>query len=144
MTEKRRKQIVYSIFVIAVVWAIFNFPHRKQQIVSESPQALESVPATAAVTPAFPAGTTLPASDQWGRDPFDRGGARATSTPGELAPSFRLTAVSAGGGKAMAVINGKMVSQGDVVQGWRVTGISNAGVVLASNDRKITLTIGGE
>lgn len=144
MTEKRRKQIVYSIFAIAVVWAIFNFPHRKQQIVSESPQALESAPATATVTPELPTGATLPASAQWGRDPFDRGGGRATSTPSELAPSFRLTVVSAGSGKAMAVINGIMVGQGDVIQGWRVTGISKAGVALASNDRKITLTIGGE
>jgi hypothetical protein len=144
MTEKRRKQIIYSIFAIAVTWAIFNFPHRRKPIESESPQISESAPVVAAATLELSTRPKLTLPDQWGRDPFARGGERATTVPSEVIPSFRVAAVSVGGGKAMAVINGKMISQGDALQGWRVAAISNAGVVLESNGRKITLTIGGE
>ncbi len=144
MTERRRKQIIYSIFVIAVTWAIFNFPHHRKPIESQSPQASENAPVVAVATPELSTRPALTLPDQWGRDPFVRGGERATSMPSEVIPSFRVAAVSVGGGKAMAVINGKMIGQGDAIQGWRVRAISNAGVVLESNGRKITLTIGGE
>ena len=144
MTKKRRKQIVYSIFAIAVTWAIFNFPHQKKPIEPESSQTSESAPVVAAATPELSTRPAMTLPDQWGRDPFARGGERATNVPSEVIPSFRVAAVSVGGGKAMAVINGKMIGQGDMIQGWRVKAISNAGVVLESNGRKITLTIGGE
>jgi hypothetical protein len=145
MTEKRRKQIVYSIFVIAVTWAIFNFPHQKKKpIQSESPQISEGAPVVAAAVAELPTRPELAVPDQWGRDPFARSGGRVTSEPSEVNPSFRVAAISMGGGKAMAVINGKMIGQGETIQGWRVKAISNAGVVLESNGRKITLTIGGE
>jgi hypothetical protein len=144
MTEKRRKQIVYSIFALAVTWAIFNFPHQKKPIEFHSPQTSESAQVVATATPELSTRPALTLPDQWGRDPFARGGERATSMPSEVIPSFRVAAVSIGGGKAMAVINGKMIGQGDMIQGWRVKAISNAGVVLESNGRKITLTIGGK
>jgi hypothetical protein len=144
MTEKRRKQIVYSIFVIAVIWAVFYFPQRRQSPEPESPQVSASVPVVATAAPELSTRATLTVSDQWGRDPFARGGERAKSISSGMTPSFRVTAVSVGEGKAMAVINGKMIGQGDAIEGWRVTAISNAGVVLESNGRKITLTIGGE
>ena len=145
MTEKCRKQIVYSIFAFAVIWAVFNFPHQKRKpIESESPQITESAPVVAVATAELSTKPGLAATDQWGRDPFARGTERATSEPSEAIPSFRVAAVSVGGGKAMAVINGKMIGQGDMIQGWRVKAISNASVMLESNGRKITLTIGGE
>jgi hypothetical protein len=144
MTEKRRKQIIYSVFAVAVIWVIFNFPHKRKPIESESPQTSESALDVAAVTPELSTRSRLALSDEWGRDPFARGGESAKSMPSEVIPSFRVTAVSIGEGKAMAVINGKMIGQGDAIQGWRVTAISNAGVVLESNGRKITLKIGGE
>jgi len=144
MTEKRRKQIVYSIFAIAVIWAIFNFPHKRKSIESESPQTSGSALVVATATPELSTRPKLALSDEWGRDPFARGSERATSMPSEAIPSFRVAAVSVAGGKAMAVINGKMIGQGDAIEGWRVTAISNAGVVLESNGRKITLKIGGE
>ena len=144
MTEKRRKQIIYSIFAVAVLWAIFNFPHKRKPIESKSPQTSDSALVIAAATPELSTRPRLTLPDQWGRDPFARGGGRATSLPSEVIPSFRVAAISVAGGKAMAVINGKMIGHGDAIQGWRVTAISNAGVVLESNGRKITLTIGGE
>jgi hypothetical protein len=144
MIEKRRKQIIYSIFAIAVTWAIFNFPHHKKPFESQSSQNSENAPAVVAAIPELSTRPALTLPDQWGRDPFVRGGERATSMPNEVTPSFRVAAVSIGGGKAMAVIDGKMIGQGDAIQGWRVRAISNAGVVLESNGRKITLTIGGE
>jgi hypothetical protein len=145
MTERRRKQIVYSVFAIAVTWAIFNLPHQKNKpFESQSPQVSESTPVIATATPESSMRSRPALPEQWGRDPFARGSGRATSAPSQAAPSFRVAAVSVGGGKAMAVINGKMMGQGDAIQGWRVTTISKAGVVLESNGRKITLIIGGE
>lgn len=144
MTEKRRKQIVYSIFVIAVIWAAFSFPQRRRSLEPASQQTSASAPVVAAAATALSTESAATVSDQWGRDPFARGGGHATSMPSEAGPTFRVAAVSVAGGKAMAVINGKMISQGEAISGWRVTDISNAGVVLESNGKKITLTIGGE
>lgn len=144
MTEKRRKQIVYAVFVLAVVWAVFNFPHRRKAIEPQSAQTTDTTPDIAAMTAnsAKRQTTTLP--EQWGRDPFAHGGAQTTTTSEEIAPLFRLAAISVADGKALAMINGRMLGRGDTVDGWRVAAISSSSVALESNGRKVTLKIGGE
>jgi hypothetical protein len=144
MIEKRRKQIVYSIFAFAVIWAAFSFPQRRKSLKPTSQPTSASAPVVAAAAPELSTESAATVSAQWGRDPFARSGGSATSMPSEAAPTFRVAAVSVAGGKAMAVINGKMISQGEVISGWRVRDISNAAVVLESNGKKITLTIGGK
>jgi len=142
VTEKHRKQIVYTIFILAVSWAVFNFPHRKKLTSVEPPQSSE-VPAAVTVTAgAAGSGPALEVPEQWGRDPFVRGGERASSGSRDASPALRVAAVSVAAGKAMAIINGKLVGQGDMIQGWHVLNISSDVVVLEANGRKITLTVG--
>ena len=144
MTEKRRKQIVYAVFVLAIVWAVFNFPHRRKVIDPQSSQATETSPAVAVMSAdaAKRQTTTLP--DQWGRDPFAHGSANVATGSDEIAPLFHLAAISVADGKALAMINGKMLGRGDTIGDWRVTAISSSSVALESNGRKVTLKIGGE
>jgi hypothetical protein len=144
MSEKRRKQIVYTIFGLAVVWAIFNFPHKRMAVGPDMAPATETASlATASTTsPEASRPATLPA--EWGRDPFARGQARAASAADVGQPNLRVAAVSMSGNGALAMINGKMMGRGDEVEGWRVVNISNAGVTVESNGKRITLKIGGE
>jgi hypothetical protein len=142
MTEKRRKQIVYAVFVVAVIWGAFNLMGRRRIVETVPPESEPSV-TVAAVTPDLQRQKPATVEPQWGRDPFARGGTSIAAIPDEYEPALRLAAISITGGKAIAMIDGKMLSVGDQVNGWRVAAISKSGVRLESHGRQITLKIGG-
>lgn len=144
MTEQRRKRVVYAIFAIAVIWGIFNFPHRKKVTELQIAPVTEATTAAALGAPAVVAASTPTILTEWGRDPFARPKTGKVNVQGTTAPTLSVGAVSVSDGKAMAIINGKMVSKGDNIEGWRVISISDNGVVLESKGKKITLKIGSE
>lgn len=80
------------------------------------------------------------------RNPFGASGALGKSArkSGRVAPgqaSIRLNAIVPHSvpSKRMAMINGKMLRQGDQIDGWTIVMINNDSVVLDNGTRKVTI-----
>ena len=144
MTEQSRKRIVYTIFLVAVIWGIFNFPHRKRVAELQTTPVTETTTAVALAIPTAVSAATPTTPSEWGRDPFARARIGKANVQGVTAPTLSVAAVSVTDGKAMAIVNGRMVGKGDAVEGWRVISITDNGVVLESKGKKITLKIGSK
>lgn len=143
MTEGKRKTIVFGLAGIALVWAIFNSPlmdrgGRSGDVLTES--TVEQQP----ILPRNSISTTRQVvTEDWHGDPFPRKGSkrRVEAAPRET-QSFRLSAISKAGSSYMAVVNGSVLSDGSLIEGWRVTGIDDKSVVLSNGSSRKVLKLG--
>ena len=145
MTDKKRKRIVYAIFVIAVIWGLFNFPfgRKSEQYVYSEDNAYETGNEIGLVL----AGTSddpsrLDLSSGWGEDPFAQKTANVRAVP-VISQAFNLSAVSKSGDNFWALIDGKAMTIGDEINGWTLTGISPSSARLQKDGKTITLNIEG-
>jgi len=149
MNPATRKKLVFATLPIAIVVAVINFT------MVDSPGEKKSSPGpadeykTAAAIPLSP----VPSIDfnkyeklGWGRDPF-AGSPAATKeipVPEKRSQQWRLGGILIGNGAPTAVINGKIVSAGDIVDGARVKEIMKDSVILEINGETKTVSIAGE
>lgn len=147
MTEAKRKRVIYAIFILAVIWGLYNQPWKGRKRSSETQPQTEAVSETQPPTPvpnvAVQTASALPET-HWPINPFGP----VTQQPleetetvnemlfGELVLQGTLTAH----GKQVCVINGKVRNVGDDIGAWRVARIANGEVVLiGANNENLTL-----
>lgn len=147
MNEKLRKKIVYAVFVLACVWAYFSFsgdktslrqPSRTIQSTSIQPASRPDVqPPTIKRDSLIIAYKNRP----WGKNPFYHSYQADESK--EKAADIRLHLLGiiykTTGGHAL--INNRVVGEGDEVEGYRVVQIARDSVVLNGPDDTVTLKI---
>ena len=156
-TLTRREKVYVGVFVVALLWGLWNFrgyfggPEKSAQAPPPRPAAAAvmpeahlppvSVPATAADAP-----TPDHTPPDWGPNPFYRPwrhAPAATAAPtrsGRLAP-LRLTAVAIQGDVRYAVINGRVVREGETIEGRRVLRVEESRVLVDEKGVEVTLSL---
>lgn len=157
MTEKRRKQVVFAVLVLAVVWGIYNQPWKRYRSPRDShaeveSNAMEAGPAPVAAAVVAAAGTsasaTLPVTE-WTIDPFRNAPAAVSSNapkaPVEVVPVPVLQGIMTAGGEPVCIIGGKILKQGDRIGQWRVRAITDDQVELEkiADGRRARLSTSG-
>lgn len=110
-----------------------------------------AVPAPAAVAETGKRGPSTPTAEGWGRDPF----ARRFGTGGDEAPAPRRARTPAGPGLVLegvmhgpagrtALINGRIVREGDRIGSREVLQIGSRSVILMEGGAVTTLTLKGD
>lgn len=152
MTEAKRKQIMYGILVVALIWGGWNFTHPRKKAVPPQDE-IAAVTETAPSAPVVPSQADIAAkkSEPWGRDPFRSSLARSTASYMSTVSSARetkphsvgwsLTGIIDNGSTPFAFINGKMVKVGDLVDQARVVKIDKQKVTLSHNGTEISLRV---
>ncbi len=156
MTEAKRKQMMYGILVVAVIWGAWNLSQPRR-----TPRPVETQPVSQEVTVQEPTVEALPSidmaakrSEPWGRDPFTGKAARPSSPRESNSASARMSENSARSGKGwsltgiidngtmpFAFINGKMVKVGDLIDQARVVSIEKQKVTLSLNGSQFALKV---
>lgn len=145
MSEKTRKTLVFGLLIASLIWAYFSFSGRK----SSNPR-----PAQPQATVAGPAGVeSLPPADlsqqtvaeyekkSWGKDPFYH---RHKSEPPHAAPDkvkLHLLGILYREVDAQALINGRVVREGDTLAGYRIVNIERDHVKISDGKKTVILRV---
>ncbi|MBI5867491.1 MAG: hypothetical protein HZB43_04250 [candidate division Zixibacteria bacterium] len=156
MTDKKRKQVIFAILVLAVIWGIYNQPWKHygaSRALQERTEAASTAAATAPVMAAAATAQTAPSSagfaTEWTVDPFRSTSTTATpklpDAPREAVAVPVLQGIMTTGDKPVCVIGGNILKPGDRVGQWRVHTITSAKVELerVTDRRRVTLSAGG-
>ncbi|MEW6049769.1 MAG: hypothetical protein AB1644_01730 [Candidatus Zixiibacteriota bacterium] len=144
MTETRRKQVVYSALVLAMIYGLWNFTvGRKAEI---APEADEPVTRTDSLIPkpARPIDVSDIMARPWGRDPFSGETARLRLPIKAQTPDrfyWILSGIIYSDKRPMAVINYTPVAVGDIVGGARVVKIEKSKVTLEQNGNRFDIFV---
>jgi len=143
MDEKKRKMIVYAVFVAALIWGGWHFLQGSEEMpVAATEDAVGDSTAVAAadITKSIPFEEY--AALEWGSDPFYRG--HPVSDNGDEEPSppgWSLDGIMYKESAPMAVINRNIVKSGDLVNGARIIEIKKDRVVLEKDGMSFILNI---
>ncbi len=155
MTEKRRKQMVYGVFLLVALWGLTMEPWKRSQPDAPSrtgepaPNAAPAVVASIVPVATTPVGATVAGvTGRWTKDPF--GGVAVSTEPGAPRPPVSPSAVPilqgiVVVGKAPACVMGnKVMRAGDVIEGWRIDQITADSVVIVhvSDQKRLALRAG--
>ena len=137
MTEQRRKKIVYTALVLAIIYGAYNFMGERKPVQVTPPATIRPITAE---MPAQ-AGTdsidmTAIATADWGRDPFRS--PRRVKSP-EV--SWEVKGIVYSPTEPMAYINGKRVGINDSVDGARVISIERKKVTMERGGRRFNLYV---
>jgi len=148
LSEKLRKYLVYASLVLALIWAYFNFtgnedkkdkrPRRAQPVKPIAPRAKTGTKSTALHDSIYIARDRVP----WGPNPFYHS---LPVQPGRTqilgSVEMRLLGVLFREYQAQALINGRVVSVGDYVGGYRVSRIFRDSVIVVNAEHSLTLRV---
>jgi hypothetical protein len=152
MNERTRKQAVYAVFVLAVLFGLYMKPWDRHQGAIDAPA--DSSGDHGITTPAAAAGADsaqVPGAavfaTEWPSDPFAHRG--QTASAGVVTapwaeptmPAFTLQGMMQLGGQAACVINGEILKAGDRISGWTVESISATDAVLRLGSERQRLRI---
>ncbi len=138
-SETKRKRIVYAIFIVAVLWGLYNEPWKRPSrdtgpVESTSPaEAQAQVAATMAPAPVQPPHTEANAPD-WTSNPFrpmTSNGAEVVAKPDDddrTPPVLQGTMTV--GARQLCVLDGRVHRVGDRVGTWTVSDIKAGHVTL--------------
>jgi hypothetical protein len=144
LSEKTRKTLVFGLLIGALIWAYFNFTGRKAR------RAADNRPRPAVVQPVVippDMGILSPATAEeyeaksWGKDPFYHA---RPSAPGRIAPDkvkLRLLGILYREINAQALINGRVVAEGDTLSGFRVERIERDHVKMSDGGKTVILRV---
>ncbi len=146
MTEGRRKAIVFAVFVVAVIWGIYNNPFssdKKPDTGSTVDQASVNVTEMPVQNEQVDRMDKYADLIQWKDDPFQRETApmSAPSVQVETGPYFHLSAISTSDRQSMAIINGRVMGEDGEINGWVVAEIGDKSVVLNKGSDEIELKL---
>ena len=152
----RREQIYVGIFAVALLWGLWNF----RTSLGFGPSSTSAPKAASTTVPAAPqAGTTAsPAvvrkagssgvyrAPDWGSDPMHRrwrstNTVAAAPTRTKTGSPLRLTAVVVREGARYAVINGRVVREGDQIEGRRVIRVEPSQVIIDEKGTEVRLSL---
>ncbi len=147
MNETWRKRLIFALLVVTAIWGYFSITGRKARTVPVSSPALTEVTTPPPATEAEPFWDTLVANYRlrpWGNDPFYRTRLTPTTTPANDAVALRLLGILYREVGAQALINGRIIKEGDIVDGYRVTAITRDFVTMQGAGRTIELRVAKE
>jgi len=146
MDEKKRKLIIYVIFIAAVIWGISNIggdKHGTNTVNSDKPTA-----SSRKIVSAHPIKKINIAEYEalkWGRDPFVRATAEIeTGSGSNTSPRWVLSGILYSDTNPSAVINKKVVRSGETVDGATVVEIDRQQVILDKDGLQFNLTMAKE
>ena len=151
MSESLRKKIVFASLPLAIIWALFNYPSKKNQTQAPATMAAISAESQATATSVqtqvkAPVAIDVDARrrEPWGSDPF-RSSVNHGRAPVDQSETNALSWVLAGiiynEQNPMAFVNRHMVGVGDRVGSATVTAIDRESVTLEYQGRTITLKL---
>lgn len=150
MSEVKRRKALYILLVAAIAFGVWNFSQPRKHYV---PGAMVQPEQEAVVSP--PVAATQPPVNvdaikkaSWGRDPF-RWDSRTPSRPRVnhtmperlSTPGWSLSAILFSTSMPLAVVNGKTVRVGDIVDQARVVKIEQKKVTLQYNGANIEIQV---
>ncbi len=148
MKEKARKAIVYGILVVAVIWGIYNNPLSPE---SKNDPVPDSAPMSSVSTQPLEEPTKASKTSDdvaliaWNDDPFTRNPGppvrAADVQPERKPPRFHVTAISGSGKAFMAIVDGKVLREGERLGGWAVAEIDRNSVMLHKGSDRIELKL---
>ncbi len=148
MNPATRKKLVFATLPIAIIIALINFTMTKPSGNNENPAGpADRNGGVVSISTAQKPPLDFHAFENlgWGRDPFAGSPSAIKEAPVEReSPQWRLGGILVGNGSPTAVINGKIVAPGDVVDGARVKDIMKDSVILEINGEIKTVSIAGE
>ena len=148
MTETRRKRVIYAVFIIAVLWGLYNQPWKGRERKTAPP--VPQKPAVAAVVTTGAATTekavVRPATSEWTIDPFrssrrqesadEGGGVKNNGSASEPVLQGTMTVR----GTEVCVLDGQVCATGDRHGLWQITKIEQGVVTLVGpNQECLTL-----
>lgn len=149
MSEPKRRKVLYILLIGAIAFGVYNFSQPRKRYAPGS--AAQTEQETVAAAPAAPAQPPVNVDAlkkaHWGRDPFRWDSrqprptaTRARSTEATLS-GWRLSAILFSTSLPLAVINGKTVRVGDIVDQARVVKIEQKKVTLQYNGANIEIQV---
>jgi hypothetical protein len=149
LSEKTRKKLVFGILILALIWAYFNFagPGKKSAPKPRTAAAIKPVRAGLQVSSetGFLPDSVYQSYDNkaWGRNPF-YSDYRISPTETPVLPAqieLHLLGVVYRASRAHALINNKIVTVGDSLEGFRITDIYRDSVIVNDGVNRITLVV---
>jgi hypothetical protein len=150
MSETRRKKVLYVLLIGAIAFGVYNFSQpRKHYVPGSMPQPEQEAAVTAPVVSAQPpVNIEAIKKASWGRDPF-RWSSRpeprqVVSQNRSVRPStsgWNLSAILFSTSMPLAVVNGKTVRVGDIVDQAKVVKIERKKVTLQYNGATIEIQV---
>ncbi len=146
MDTQKRKNIIYILFVLAVIYGLYNLMIGFDKKSAELAPASQVQPVSQTVLPANTIDIEKYSALSWGRDPFYRAkGNRPVVTTDEEQIDWVLNGILYDHKAPTAVINKKIVGIGDKINGARIIKITKTKVVLKTDNSDIlTLHIAKE
>jgi type II secretory pathway component PulC len=141
MDPKKRKYIIYTLFVLAVIYGLANLESKGPKTDTSS----QPVPAPANRVPMRPSPNQIDIAKYnslpWGKDPF----VHETSTAGSAeVPSgavWELGGILYDDTNPAAIINSRIVRVGQSIEGARVLRINKKMVTLEKDGREFSITL---
>ncbi|MEE8405144.1 MAG: hypothetical protein V3S17_07110 [candidate division Zixibacteria bacterium] len=146
MSESTRKKILYAALVGAIIWGVYNFVPKSQisTTTTSKPVVSRQAPVEATNTTFARIDKTINVADMklkgWGSDPFR---ARNKKTFNKKAPKkvWKLTGIVFNDFNPLAIINGKSIGVGDIIEGAKVLKIERKKVVIEYAGNSISLWV---
>ncbi|MFC1475285.1 type II secretion system protein N [Candidatus Zixiibacteriota bacterium] len=144
MNETSRKKIIFSFFIVATVWALYNFlPKEDKQIQTTSPVELKQILHSDQIPQTNIIDIENESERKWGRDPFkyQRNAQVASENVKTKNRLWKLSGIIHNNQSPVAIINKKTVKIGDKIDGAKVLHIDKKVVIIDYNGSKITLRV---
>ena len=146
MSESTRKKILYTALVGAIIWGVYNFVPESQinTAATTKPVVSRQTPPSATSASFATIDKTINVADmklkEWGSDPFR---ARNKKTADKKAPKkvWKLSGIVFNDFNPLAIINGKSIGVGDMIEGAKVVKIERKKVVIEYAGNSISLRV---
>jgi hypothetical protein len=150
MSEKKRKILVFAVFIAALVWGYFSLTDRMHK---KAPSPKQTRTAAVTANPVEKESAPQPLTDDvcreyeellWGKDPFyhnHEGPGRTATAAMTEKQELHLLGILYREVNAQALINNRVVSIGDNIGQYRITAISRDHVTLEDGRQTIVLRV---
>lgn len=146
MSESTRRKILYAALVGAIIWGVYNFVPKSQvsPATTSKPAVSRQAPSAALSATFARIDKTINVADMklkgWGSDPFR---ARNKKTANKKAPKkvWKLSGIVFNDFNPLAIINGKSIGVGDMIDGAKVVKIERKKVVIEYAGNSISLSV---
>ena len=145
MSENTRKKILYAALIAAIVWGVYNFvPSSKTGTVTDSKPAVSRKAPVTASSSTVRIDKSFNVADmklkEWGTDPF-KAGNRKKAKNKTIQKVWKLSGIVFNDTNPLAIINGKSIGVGDIIEGAKVLKIERKRVVIEYSGNSISLRV---
>jgi len=147
MTDRKRKTIVFGLCALALIWAFVTIAgqkHKKssvQQVQSQVSTVEAGVPRTPADARKLDSLTAAYETKPWGKDPFYHHVKKDLPADVKETRELRLLGILYRQVNSQALINKRVVTVGDKLEGFEVVEITRNSVILNDGQKTITLRL---